>query len=246
MRGQNNLINKEKRMGVNVAVMLFAAAVLTACGSGNMGESAKGTPSIVDSALVMQFNAEIVDASGVAVQSSPVDMNSGAFQFTNIPQGNYTVTLYDPFLIPLAVYSLALTGDTLSISGNAFMDPSTWVIEYAPAPAPAPTDPAPAPTDPAPAPTDPAPAPTDPAPAPTDPAPAPTDPAPVNTNLTDQELSDLGFNASEIAKIKKLTEVSGAPMTSIVDMRLSGMGWGEICKQLGVDPSVLGGGKGKK
>ncbi|MDH5509507.1 MAG: hypothetical protein OEZ32_04040 [Nitrospinota bacterium] len=224
MRGENKLKNNEKKMGVNIAVMLFAASMLAACGSSNMEQAAKGTPSVTDSALVLQFNAEIVDASGVAIQSSPVDMMTGAFQFTNVPQGDYTVTLKDPFMTQLAVYALALMGDALSISGNAFLDPSTWVIDYAPAPAP--TDPAP--TD----------------PAPTDPA--PTDPPPADTNLTDQQLHDLGFNDAQIAKIKAIMEASGASMTTIVDMRLSGMGWGEICKALGVDPSVLGGGKGKK
>jgi len=217
MEGRNVMKNKGKRMGANIAVALFVAAALSACGSAGTEDVARGPASITDSALVMEFSAAIVDASGAVVQTSPVDMFSGAFQFTNIPQGDYKVPVYDPYNNMVFNHSLTLTGDALSISGNAFMDPFTWIIEYAPPPA---TDP------------------------------AATDPAATDPTATDPTATDPAKNPAERAKAEAISAVTGIPVDVLLDMRRSGMGWGEICNELGIDPSVLGvgpgNGKGKK
>ena len=177
MTSNNTLNFNAKKITGNLVVLVAAVAMLGACGSPQMGSESGASISgklVVEGAntnartspasngfLIMMpipamgWQVDLVDANGNVVQSINTDF-TGSFSFTNVPQGDYTVVIYDMngFFISSVNISL-IDGDVVMMSGNATTDSATWVIEYAPAPAP--TDPAPAPTDPAPAPTDPAP-----------------------------------------------------------------------------------------
>lgn len=70
------------------------------------------------------------------------------------------------------------------------------------------------------------------------------DPAP----LPEEEDGELQ-NDAQTEKAKALAGASGSSVNDIIAMRESGMGWGEIAKELGLDPSIVGNGKkgkGKK
>ncbi|VAX14954.1 hypothetical protein MNBD_NITROSPINAE04-1984 [hydrothermal vent metagenome] len=62
----------------------------------------------------------------------------------------------------------------------------------------------------------------------------------INFISNDEDSSDLLENDEQMDNAKILAKASGLTLDEVIDMRLSGMGWGEIAKQLGVDPGALG------
>jgi hypothetical protein len=75
-----------------------------------------------------------------------------------------------------------------------------------------------------------------PAPAPA-PTPAPT-PAPAPAPAPEPEDGSAGKD--DIRKAELASKLSGVPVAEILNMRKSGMGWGEIAKKLGLQPGQLG------
>ncbi|VAX17138.1 hypothetical protein MNBD_NITROSPINAE03-66 [hydrothermal vent metagenome] len=62
----------------------------------------------------------------------------------------------------------------------------------------------------------------------------------INFVSNDEDSSDLLENDEQMDKVKILAKASGLTLDEVIDMRLSGMGWGEIARKLGVAPGALG------
>jgi len=62
----------------------------------------------------------------------------------------------------------------------------------------------------------------------------------INFVSNDEDSSDLLENDEQMDKAKILAKASGLTLDEVIDMRLSGMGWGEIARKLGVTPGALG------
>lgn len=66
------------------------------------------------------------------------------------------------------------------------------------------------------------------------------DPAPI-----EEPVDAVLQNPEQTKKAHDIAAAAGVSVNKVVEMRQSGMGWGEIAEELGVDPSVAGKGKGK-
>ncbi|HEB73256.1 MAG TPA: hypothetical protein ENI77_11655 [Nitrospirae bacterium] len=62
----------------------------------------------------------------------------------------------------------------------------------------------------------------------------------INFISNDEDSSDLLESDEQMDKAKILAKASGLTLDEVIDMRLSGMGWGEIARKLGVAPGALG------